>query len=317
VPVLGRLTEPPSGDATRRRQIPGWGLLVRILARPSGAIGVTLVAFMIIVALLADRIAPGDPFHVSSRALLPPSSIHHFGTDFAGRDEFIEVIHGVRTSMTVMFWVAVISGLIGVAVGAVAGYRAGRLVDRVLTRIVELFQTIPRLFLALLVLTLYGAKERNIILTLGLTMWTLLARVVRAETLSVRQRDYVEAARASGARDGRIVARHVIPNILPTAIVLIALNASAVILLEAGLAFIGLGDPNQVSLGQLISYANNYLEQAWWMSVFPGAALVLLVLGINLLADALDDVLNPRRQDRTGLMSRLRTVGRAVRGNAG
>ena len=294
------------------RLVPGGGLARRLGARPSGLVGLVLCASMVTIALLAGRIAPGDPFHIDSRALLAPSAAHRFGTDYAGRDELTLVVHGIRTSMTVVFWVACISTVIGVSVGAWAGYRGG-VVDRVLLRVTELVQTVPRLFLALLVLTLYGARERNIILTLGLTMWTLLARVVRSEALSIRRRDYVEAARAYGARDGRIVVRHVVPNVVPAAIVLVALNASSVVLLEAGLAFIGLGDPNQVSLGQLVSNANPYLQQAWWMSVFPGAALLVIVLGVNLLADALDEASNPRLTTRFPDRSTTRSARRGRR----
>lgn len=266
-----------------------------------------------LVAKLADRIAPLDPNHVVGNGLQAPSAAHRFGTDYAGRDEFTLVVHGVQTTMTVVIWAALISAGLGLTVGATAGYRAGGILDRAVLRVVELLQTIPRFFLVLLVLSLFGATQRNIILSLGLTMWPLLARVVRAETLTVRHRDFVEAARAAGARDTHIVVRHVIPNILPTATVLIALNASSVILIEAGLAFLGVGDTQRVSLGQLISTANGYLQQAWWMSVFPGTALVIAVLGINLLADALGEVLDPRRR----AVALSRTLTRRWRGRQG
>lgn len=297
--------------ASGRGSVPGWTILRQVLARPAGVIGLTLTGSIVAVALLAHRIAPGDPLHAGSRALLSPSAAHRFGTDYAGRDMFTAVVHGVVTTMTVVFWAAIISAVIGLTLGAVAGYRGG-LIDWVLLRITELFQCVPRFFLALLVLTLYGATERNIILTLGLTMWTLLARVVRAEVLSVRQRDYVEAARAAGSGGIRIVTRHVIPNIMPTAIVVIALNASAVILLEAGLAFLGLGDPYHLSLGQLVGNANAYFQQAWWLSVFPGVALLMAVLGINLLADALGNVFNPHGRQAAPVVTLTRRVGGLV-----
>ena len=269
----------------------------------------------VLVAKLADQIAPLDPNHVVGNALQAPSAAHRFGTDYAGRDEFTLVVHGVQTTMTVVIWAALISAGLGLTIGTTAGYRAGGLLDRAVLRVIELLQTIPRFFLVLLVLSLFGATQRNIIVSLGLTMWTLLARVVRSETLTVRHRDYVRAARAAGARDIHIVVRHIIPNILPTATVLIALNASAVILIEAGLAFLGVGDTQHVSLGQLISTANGYLQQAWWMSVFPGIALVVAVLGINLLADALGEALDPRR--RAGaLIGRMEKASRLA-GNYG
>ena len=268
------------------------GVLRRVASRPAGAVGLLLTAFVGLVSSFAPRLAPGDPFQLGNPALRPPSAAHRFGTDNLGRDLLGAVVHGVRTSMTVVLWVTVILALIGVTVGAVSGYRGG-LVDRALMRLTELFQSIPRLFLALLALSLFDRTLRNLIIVLGVTSWTLLARVVRAETLSIRTREYVESARSNGASDLQILLRHVLPNILPTATVVISLEASRVILLEAGLAFLGVSDQDQMSLGFLINNAQQFLEQAWWMSVFPGAAIVLAVLGINLLADTLNDVLNP------------------------
>jgi len=177
-------------------------------------------------------------------------------------------------------------------VGAVSGYRGG-LLDDVLSRVTEMFQTIPRFFLAILVVGLFGAGLDNLILLLGLTSWPLLARVVRADSLSLKEREFVAAARAAGAGDARILFRHVVPNLLPAAVVVISLTASRVILIEAGLAFLGLGDPNLISWGFLINNAQRFLTVAWWMSVFPGLAIVVAVLGLNLLSDALNDVLNP------------------------
>ena len=285
------------------------------MKRPAGALGLALTGSFVLVARFANRIAPLDPNHVVGNALQAPSAAHRFGTDYAGRDEFTLVIRGVQTTGTVVVWAALISAGLGLTIGAIAGYYAGGLLDRALLRVIELLQIIPRLFLVLLVVTLFGATQRNIIISLGLTMWTLLARVVRAEALSVRRRDYVEAARASGARDTRIILRHVVPNIMPAATVVIALNASAVILIEAGLAFLGVSDTQHVSLGQLISTANSYFQLAWWMSVFPGVALLIAVLGINLLADGLGDVLDPRRRDAASVAPLTIRMGRAV--NAG
>ncbi len=284
--VPGAQAELPPGEVRRR------GVLRRVAARPSGLIGLLLTTFVLLVSSFADRLAPGDPFLLGNPALRSPSAGHRFGTDNLGRDVFDAVVHGMRTSMTVVLWVTAISALIGVTVGAVAGYRSG-IVDRALMRLTELFQSIPRFFLALLAMSLFGPTVRTLIIVLGLTSWTLLARVVRAETLSIRTREFVESARSSGGNDVRILLHHVLPNILPTAIVVISLGASRVILLEAGLAFLGLSDQDQMSLGFLINNAQQFLEQAWWMSVFPGLAIVLAVLGINLLADTLNDVLNP------------------------
>lgn len=268
----------------------------RVLARPAGLVGFLLVSFVGTIALFAGRIASGDPFALANPALQPPSAAHLLGTDNLGRDLFSAVVHGLRTSLAVVVGVTIISAVIGLGVGAVAGYR-GAVVERALMRLTELFQTVPRFFLALLVLELFGRTQRNLVLLLGLTSWTLLARTTRVEASSLRTREYVGAARSYGASHLRIVARHMLPNLAPTALVVVALNASRVILLEAGLSFLGLGDPSKMSLGFLIQNAQPFLEQAWWMSVFPGLAIVLAVLGINLLADALNDVLDPLRPD--------------------
>jgi peptide/nickel transport system permease protein len=268
-----------------------------VVTRPAGVIGIALTLFVSVVALMAKHIATRNPFLLGNAALRSPSRAHPFGTDNLGRDLFNAVIYGMRTSMTVVVWVTVLSLVIGVSIGAVAGLRGGR-VERILMRFTELFQIVPRFFLALLVLELYGRTERNLILLLGLTSWTLLARVVRAETLSVRTREYVGAARAYGASDRRILVRHVLPNIIPSVAVVASLNASRVILLEAALAFLGLSDQTKMSLGFLINNAQQFLQEAWWMSVFPGLAIMIAAIGINLLADTLNDEFNPLRRRR-------------------
>ncbi len=281
---VGDLTASPS-----RR-----GLLVRrFLRTPSGTVGGTLTLVVASLAVLADVVVPGDPFASSGPSLQAPSADHLMGTDNFGRDMLRAIVHGTRTSMTVVAWVLAMSFVIGLAVGILSGYRGG-LVDDVLMRLTEMFQSVPRFLLALLVVGLFGAGLDKLVLLLGLTSWTLLARVVRAETLSIKRREFVEAARAIGASDRRIVARHVVPNVLPAAIVVVSLEGSRVILIEAALSFIGLGDPNQVSLGYLLNNAQSFLEVAWWMSVFPGVAIVAAVLGLNLLGDAVNDLLDPQ-----------------------
>lgn len=276
----------------QRRFEAGLTVLRQVVSRPAGALGLALIVLIVILAIFAGVIAPGDPFALKNPALLAPSGAHFFGTDNLGRDMFRAVVNGLRTSMSVVLWVTVISAVIGLAIGALAGYRGG-LVDRTLMRLTEYFQAIPAFFLALLALALLGRTLQNLILVLGLTSWTLLARVVRADALSLRTREYVMASRSFGASATRLLLHHIIPNLLPSALVVISLNASRVILVEAGLAYLGLGDPNQMSLGFLIFNAQQFLQQAWWMSVFPGIAILLAVLGINLLADSLNDVLDP------------------------
>lgn len=288
-----------AGVARRARSRAG-AVRRRVTRTPSGVIGTGSMLLAATVALLADSIAPGDPFASAGPALRPPSAAHLMGTDNFGRDMARAVVHGLRTSMTIVLWVVVISLVMGLLVGMVSGYRGGR-IDDLLMRMTEVFQAVPLFFLALLAVAFFGAGVDNLILLLGFTTWPPLARVVRAETLSLREREFVEAARSSGASDARVIARHVFPNVLPSAVVVVALIGSRTILIEAALSFIGLGDPNRVSLGYLIAGAQPFLRVAWWMSVFPGLAIVVAVLGLNLTGDLMIDALDPRRSpgDRT------------------
>ncbi|HEX2043205.1 MAG TPA: ABC transporter permease [Acidimicrobiales bacterium] len=279
-------------ELSRRRLV-----VRRFLRHRPGMVGLALTLVLVGLGLLAPVLSPRDPFAFSGTPLASPSRGHLFGTDNLGRDLAGAVLHGLRTSATVVVWVVLISATLGVTIGALAGY-AGRLVDDVLMRLTDLFQAVPRFFLVLLVLALFGTGTENMILILGLTSWPLLARVVRADTLSMRERPFIEAARSLGASHVRIVARHIVPNVVPAAVVVIALLASRVILLEASLSFLGLGDPSVMSLGFLIGNAQRFIRVAWWMSVFPGAVLALVVLGVNLLADGLNDVVAPTGHDR-------------------
>lgn len=265
----------------------------RIVETPAGVLGTSLLLLAVGVSVLADVVAPGDPFAATGAALRPPSAAHLMGTDNFGRDIARAVAHGMRTSITIVAVVGLMTLAIGLVVGLTAGYRGGW-VDDVLLRVTEVFQSVPQFFLALLVVAFFGAGLDNLILLLGATSWMLSARVIRAATLSVRERDFVDAARASGGSDLRIVLRHVLPNVFPAALVTVVLVGSRVILIEAALSFIGLGDPNKVSLGYLIASAQPFLRVAWWMSVFPGAAIVVAVLGLNLTGDLVNDALDPK-----------------------
>lgn len=282
--------------ALRQRQHQHRPLRLRGLFRtPAGLLGLVIVMLFGFVAVFAERIAPGDPFDTSAGpALSSPSGRHLLGTDNLGRDLASGIVHGANTSMTVILSVLAISAVIGISVGAVAGFYGG-VVDVLLMRLAEIFQVVPRFFLALLVIAYFGPGIDKLILLLGLTSWPFLARVVRAEALSLRRREFVESARATGASGLRILVRQVIPNLLPVAVVVLTLFASRIILIEAGLAFLGLGDQNRISWGQLANNAQQFLQQAWWMAVFPGLAIALSVVGLNLLGDAVSDALEPRQ----------------------
>ncbi len=302
-------SEPPSldrdVDASARTELPAVGLgaavgtsrqriVRRLVRRPAGVVGIVLTGAVVAVGLLAPVLAPFDPFAVVGPSLSPPSGAHPMGTDALGRDLLSGVIFGARTSLVVAGLVGVLVLVIGVVVGTISSYLGGW-TDDLLMRMTELFQVLPRFFLAIVVIAFFGAGLGLLVLVLGLTSWALLARVVRSEVLSLKEREFVEAARASGASGARIVVQEILPNALPAGLAFLGLILAQVLLIEASLGFIGLGDPNVVSWGYLASQAQRFLRVAWWMSVFPGLAIAVAVLGLNLLSDALTDVLGTSR----------------------
>lgn len=264
----------------------------QFLSRPGALVGLGLMVIVIVMALFHESLAPSDPFKPVSRPLSPPSAAHLMGTDMLGRDVLSGVVVGAHTSLRIVGWVTVMTLALGLVAGLVAGYRRGW-VDDVIMRVAELVQSVPRFFLAILVVTWLGRGVDNLILLLGLTSWPLLARVVRAQVLGVREVEFVAASLSMGASSLRVVLRHILPEVIPAAVVVLSVTASRVILLEASLSFLGLTDPNLMSWGALINNAQNYLRDAWWMSVFPGLAIAAAAIGLNLLSDGLNDVLNP------------------------
>ena len=256
--------------------------------------GCALTLLVVAIGSLAGVLAPFDPFALVGPPLAAPSRAFPMGTDGLGRDVLSGVIYGARTSLLIAVSVGLLALAIGVLVGALAGYRGGGL-DDLLMRVTEVFQVLPRFFLAIVVISLFGAGLDRLILVLGLTSWPLLARVVRAEILAFKQLEFVEAAVASGASNMRLLIRELLPNALPPVIVYVALLLAQVMLLEASLGFLGLGDPDVMSWGYLAAQAQQFLRVGWWMWFFPGVALIVAVLGFNLLGDALTDSLGGRR----------------------
>jgi len=269
-------------------------LLSRLVRRPAGVVGLAGTLLVVGLGLIGPIIAPHDPFAADGPSLAAPSWSYPMGTDALGRDLFSGVLHGARTSLVVAAGVAAIVLVAGLAVGLVTGYRGGW-VDDVLMRITEAFQVLPRFFFALVVLAFFGPGLDRLVILLGATSWPLLARVVRADVFALRGREFVDAARVAGASDTRIVLREVLPHAVSAAVAVLGLVIAQVILLEAGLAFLGLGDPNALSWGTLASEAQRYLRVGWWLSVFPGAAILLTVLSWNLLGDGLTDAGSVRR----------------------
>lgn len=265
----------------------------RFVQQPTALLGLTLTLMVVTLALCAPLIAPGDPFKSVGEALQAPSAAHWFGTDDLGRDVLAQLVHGARVSLFVGLAVALLSTSIGIVVGGLSGFFGGW-VDDVLMRLTELVQVLPRFFLAIIVAAFFGGNTFNIVVLLGVTFWPSTARLLRAQIFSLREREFVIAARAVGVPDNKILARHVLPNALPPIMVNAALQIGAAILVEAGLSFLGLGDRSNVSWGYMLNNAQAFLRLAWWMSVFPGLALLITVMGVNLLGDGLNDALNPR-----------------------
>lgn len=273
------------------------GRPARMQLNLTAILGWGLVGVALLIALLAPLLAPADPWDSLTSPFTPPGGEYPLGTDDLGRDLLSGVIYATRTSLIVGLSATFIATTIGMTLGAAAGFYGG-LMDDFLMRFTEFFQVIPRFFLALIAVALFEPGLVTITIVLGLTSWTLTARLLRSQILAAREREYVIAARALGARNGRILWRHILPNTITPIIVHTSLMIGQFILIESSLAFLGLGDPNNISWGYMLQNAQPFLRLAWWMSFFPGLAVALTVLGFNLLGDNLQDMLDPYRTNR-------------------
>jgi len=238
-------------------------------------------------------LAPTDPFAVDGPSLSGPTAAHPLGTDALGRDLLSGVIYGARTSLVTVAGVMVVVFVIGMVVGTVSGYYGGWF-DDLLMRATEAFQVLPRFFLALVVIAFFGPGLDRLILVLGVTTWPLLARVVRSQTLSLREQQFVEATVALGASVPYILLHKIWPHVLPSVLTLMGILAAQVLLIETSLSFLGLSDPDAISWGYLASEGQRFLRAAWWIAAFPGVAILIAVLGLNLLADSLSEAAGRR-----------------------
>ena len=268
----------------------------------SALAGLVLVSLVLAVTLIVPAFYPIDPFAIVWRPLAPPGEAPAvpLGSDFAGRDVLAGIVHGGRASLAVGGAAAAICLLVGIAVGAVAGFYGG-LVDEALMRIAEFFQVLPALLFAMTLVSLYGPDLLTIALAIGVVSWPPVARLTRAEFLRIRQLDYVRASRAVGASDARLIWRVILPGALPPLIVAATLAVGAAILFEAGLAFLGLGDPNTMSWGLMIGANRDFVLEAWWAVTLPGVAIFMTVLGVSLIGDGLTDALDPKRNAGTAV----------------
>jgi peptide/nickel transport system permease protein len=254
-----------------------------------------VIAVLFLLSLLAPLVTPFDPdaldlYHV----LMPPSAAHWFGTDELGRDVFTRVVYGARISLKVGFVAVGIAVAVGTLVGLLAGFYGGA-VDGLLMRLVDIMLCFPTFFLILAVIAMLEPSIWYIMIIIGLTGWMGVARLVRAEVLSLRERDFVQAARALGASDARIIFRHILPNALSPVLVSATLGVAGAILTESALSFLGIGvQPPTPSWGNILTSGKDYIEFAWWLSLFPGLAILVTVLAYNLVGEGIRDALDPR-----------------------
>jgi peptide/nickel transport system permease protein len=272
----------------------GWRAFTK---NPLAVLGLGIVVLLILVAILAPLIAPYSPVaggNLRTERLLPPSATYWFGTDDQGRDIFSRVVYGSRITLWVVMLVAVIATPIGVIIGTAAGYLGGW-VDTVLMRMTDIFLAFPRLILALAFVAALGPGIENAIIAIAITSWPPYARIARAETLTVRNSDFIAAVKLQGASTPRIIFGHIIPLCISSVIVRVTLDMAGIILTAAGLGFLGLGaQPPMPEWGAMVATGRNYLIDQWWVAAMPGIAIFVVSLGFNLLGDGLRDVLDPK-----------------------
>ena len=252
----------------------------------STVLGVGFVAIICFGTLFAPLLTAADPLGLSKETLLGPGPAHPFGTDDLGRDVLARVLYGGRVSLSVGLFSAVLSLGLGMTIGMVAGFFGGAL-DEVLMRVTEAFQILPKLLVAVVVVSLIGSGLANEILVIGLLSWPATARVIRGRVQVIRHEEFIAAAEMSGASWVRVLARHVTPNVLSFLLVSASLQVASAIMAESFLSFLGLGDPTHPSWGLLLQQGQLFLQQAWWLTTFPGIALAMTILGLNLMGDGL------------------------------
>jgi len=282
---------PPRGDSL-------WRIAGRRLRRdPLALAGLAAILALFLVALLAPLLTPYDPIEqgdIPRDALAPPTPAHPFGTDRLGRDVLARVLFGARISLAIGLLATAVSIVLGTILGATAGYLGGK-IDAAVMRFTDLMLAFPRLILVIMIVALFRPSMGLVILVIGLTQWPATARLVRGEVLSLREREFIQAARVLGLGRARIILRHIVPNVLAPVLVAATLGIGDTIVLEAGLSFLGLGvAPPAPSWGGMIADGRQSLLGAWWIATFPGLAIVGTVLAFNLLGDGLRDALDPR-----------------------
>jgi peptide/nickel transport system permease protein len=274
-----------------------WMIWRRFAINPLGLFGLIIIAILVLLAIFVPWIAPYSPFDQNLQlALHPPGSMHPFGTDELGRDILSRVLWGSRITLSIIAIVSIIVAPIGLLVGCFAGYYGGWL-DIVLMRVTELFLSFPSLILALAFVAAMGPSLQNAVIAIALTQWPPIARLARAESLSLRNRDHISAVKLMGASNIRIVLSHIVPLCIPSVVVRVTLNMAGIILTAAGLGFLGLGaQPPTPEWGAMVSTGRQYMLDDWWVITMPGLSILIVSLAFNLAGDALRDALDPRQE---------------------
>lgn len=267
--------------------------VLRFVRHKPAVCGVFLLLAVLLAAALAGVLYPGDPFRIVGTPFQPPLGEYLLGTDMLGRDLAAGVLYGARTTLLVGVVATVIATTVGVTIGGLAGYFGGRL-DNLLMRFTELFQTIPFFLFAILLVAVLGASIGSVIFAISVVSWPPMARLVRGEFMTMRNREFVQACVSMGMGHTRIILLHILPNTLSSIIVTGSLMVATAILIESGLSFLGLSDANTMSWGYIIGSGRAVLRTAWWICAAPGVAILLTVMAINLVGDGLNDALNPR-----------------------
>ncbi len=297
IPGYGcQIEETPNGRySVMHRSVFSSDFMRRFLRNRVAVAGLVIVLMLFALALSASTIAPYPPDEIDTGNILSPPSISHWlGTDVLGRDVFSRILYGAGVSLSVGFVAVGISSMIGIILGAVSGYYGGW-ADRIVMRFVDIMLCFPSFFLILAVLAFVGPSIWNIMIVIGVTSWMGVTRLVRAEFLSIRERDFVQAARSQGAGDMRIVFIHILPNAMAPILVAATLGVASAVLVESGLSFLGIGvQPPDPSWGNMLTEGKDNIEIAWWLSLFPGLAILVTVMGYNLLGEGIRDSLDPR-----------------------
>lgn len=298
------ITEPIENERKVKSQSSLKRLGKRLLRSKTGMIGLVIVVGVVLMAILAPLLTDHDPAKTDViNRLIPPFWLEGgnteflLGTDNLGRDILSRIIYGSRISLLIGISAVLLAGAIGMALGLIAGYY-GKVWDFIIMRTVDSLLAIPNILFMLIILAVMGPSLITLILVLGGTSWVIYARMVRSETLSIKERDYVKSAKAIGAKDFRIIMKYILPNVISSFIVIATLNVATTIILEASLSFLGLGiQPPDVSWGLMLSDGREYIATSWWVATFPGVAITVTVLGVIFLGDWLRDVLDPKIKD--------------------